>query len=675
VDVETFSACDLKVAGVDVYAEHASTGLWWLGYCVGNFPVHLWRPGWHKEPTELLDMIANGGEFVAWNAYFDATIWNEVICKRYAPHWPRVQPEQVNCLMARANALQLPPSLKECALTIGLPVQKDMDGHRLMLQMCRPRKVNADGSILWWDDPEKVKRLGAYCMRDVEPERLLHKRLLPLSDTERRVWVTDYKVNKRGIQFDIANVAATGRIISAELATANSRMSAITGGIVPAVTNTQALVKFVQSRGVECTSVDKEHIEDMLDAGNLPADVEDALELRQVTGKSSVAKIPAISTAVNSDSRARGMYTYYGASGTGRWAGRRVQPQNLPRVEDLSQEQVAAVIDLLQHPYALDAIRIAYGDPLDVLSQCLRAMIVPAPGHELIGGDYSQIEARVLPWLAGESWLLDAFRDYDAGRGPDIYRLTYARAYGIDHSEVTPYQRQLGKPMRLSLGYGGGFGAFRGMAKGYRIKVVEHDPSGQFLDRAKVEGIKLAFRESNRHIEQFWYDLDEAAKKAITCKQGRVYSVPNGSISYRRVGSYLFCRLPSGRCLSYVKPRVQWWDKRWPDGSTSRMESIFYYGQDPKTSRFTDLEAYGGKLSAHVTQATARDILAPCLVRLEDAGYPVILHSHDEPVSEVEAGRADPEEFRGLMLEREPWMGDLPIACGKPWHSTRYVKG
>jgi len=407
----------------------------------------------------------------------------------------------------------------------------------------------------------------------------------------------------------------------------------------------------------------------------LHPNVRAALELRQITGKSSVAKLAAIVAAVNRDCRARGMDRYGGASCTLRWSGRRVQPQNLPRIEDFSTEQIVALIDALQHSYAHNLIRCVYGDVLDALSQCLRAMIVAEPGHELIGGDFSQIEARVLPWLAGEDWVLDAFRDYDAGQGPDIYKLTYSKAYDLPLERVTPYQRQLGKPMRLSLGYGGGFGAFKGMAKGYKIKVIEKSDDGSVLDRPQVERIKEGFRESNPRTVAFWYDLDETAKRAITCKVRDRYCTPEGAIYYRRVGSYLFCQLPSGRCLSYVKPRVEWIDKKWADGSTSRLQQIVYYGQDPLKQRFTDLYAYGGKLSAHVTQATARDILARCMLRLEANDYPIILHSHDEPVSEVRKGRADPDEYRQIMLERESWMDGLPIAASKPWVSDRYAKG
>lgn len=678
IDFETRSAAELDACGVDAYAENPSTGIWCMGWAIDDEDVSVWRPDAEQTPYRLLEHIRSGRDVIAHNAYFDAVIWNDVICRRYEPHWPQIVPEQINCTMARANALQMPPSVEQCAFALGLPVQKDKDGRRLMLKYCRPKEITPDGEIIWHSNPDEIRRLEEYCKRDVEVERLIHKKLLALSATERKLWVIDFKINRRGMQFDMPTVSRMSRIVDAEVDAANEEMRAITEQAVPAVTNPQALAKFVRSHGIKCESVDKEHIEELLETDTLIAVVRRALELRQIAGKTSVAKLIEIPISANGDGRARGLYTYGGASCTLRWSGRRVQPQNLPRIVDFKQSEIEEIIAIvLAHPphVAAELIRYAYGPPIDALSQCLRALIVPGPGNELIGSDSTQIEARVLPWLAGEDWEIEAYREFDAGRGPDVYRITYAKAFGLPVAAVTDNQRQTGKPMKLSLGYGGGFGAFKGMCKSYKIKVVEKSDDPNVLDRPRVEDIKYRFRDTHPATVGFWADLDECSRQAATDNTSRIYTTQNGAISFRRVGPYMFCRLPSGRCLAYVKPRLEWINKKWPDGETSRVHALVYYGQDAQTKRFGDQELYGGAVSAHVTQATARDIHAHNIIRLEDHGYPVVIHTHDEPIAEVRKGTADAKAYHQLMVTPEKWMAGLPIAASKPWIGQRYQKG
>jgi DNA polymerase len=306
---------------------------------------------------------------------------------------------------------------------------------------------------------------------------------------------------------------------------------------------------------------------------------------------------------------------------------------------------------------AATSLELLYGSPMSVLSDCLRSFIIPRDGHRFLICDFSSIEARVLAWLAGEEEVLKAFRS-----GDDLYKIAAARIYGIPKDKVTKDQRQIGKVAVLALGYGGGKGAFQAMAKGYGVKVSD----------AEAESIKKAWRYANQRIEKFWWESEDAAKMAIKRPGQRIRAGAIGrGVEYLVKGSFLFCRLPSGRALSYPYPKLK--EERAPWDESRWIEVIYFKGQWTSGSAFEEMKTYGGSLVENVTQAVARDLLAESMLRLEDEGYEIVAHIHDEIVCEMPGSRGTIQNMADIMCTLPDWATDLPIAA-EGFESMRYRK-
>lgn len=651
IDFESRSSVDIRRAGVYVYAEHPSTDIWCAAYALDDEPVGMWLPG-EPCPTAVTAACAEGWTVIAHNANFERVMWGRILATRYG--WPQPRLEQWRCTMAMAMAMALPGSLEGAAAALGLEHTKDMEGHGLMLRMASPRRPrkgeNPDG-VFWFDDEPRKQRLYAYCRQDVEVERQLERRLLALRPSELRLWHLDQTINDRGVYVDTELCRAALQVVETSTRWLNDELRELTGGFVRAASNVAQLTAWLEGRGIRTPSLDKVHIEALLGRGDLTEDVRRCLEIRQEAAKAAVKKIDALLAGMNADGRARGLLQYHAAS-TGRWAGRRFQPQNIkrPDIKDVDSA-IAAVAS-----GSADLVRILYDQPLAVVGDCLRGMVRAPAGRRLIAADFSNIEGRVLAWLAGEQWKCDAFSAFDRGEGPDIYRLAYARAFGIPVGGVDDDGRQVGKVMELALGYQGGVGAFQTMAVGYRVSVSDE----------RADEIKVAWRDAHPAIVQFWWDLDRAAQQAVQAP-GIVYRV--GALAFRRAGSFLFLRLPSGRTLCYPYPRVA--DREVPWGGTR--PAVVYKGVDSYTRRWQDCWAYGGLWAENVTQAVARDVMAEAMGRVEAAGYPVVLTVHDEVVSEINCDFGSLSEFEALMVELPSWADGLPVAA-KAWSAERYRK-
>ena len=653
IDFETRSACDLKAAGAYRYAQDPSTEIVCMAWSVDDGPIAIWYPGqpWPDFPEDAM--------FTAHNAGFERAIWNAL-----APTEFKLTPEDMDCTMARALAVSLPASLDMLGQVLKLPVQKDRYGHKLMLKMCKPRRIEDDGRIVWWGEAADHEALRAYCVRDVETEQGCASRVPPLPLGERRVWRLDQRINDRGFPLDVPAVQAALRAVGDARQRADRRIWRLTEGSASTCSQVAKIAAWISSRGIPCRSIGKGEMQDLLIAADAFDDpvVEEALALRKAAGKSSTAKFKALLDCVCSDGRVRGTLAYHGAH-TGRWAGRLVQPQNFPRVDD--HEAVAHALELLKRPDAVDALEAVFGNPLEILSQCLRAMIRAPKGKKLIGGDFANIEGRVNAWIAGEEWKLRAFALYDRGIGPDLYRLSYGRAFDLEPEAVDSAGRQVGKVMELALGYQGGVGAFQKMAAGYGVRVSD----------SRADDLKRAWRDANPAIAKSWLELQRAGLDAVDAR-GMVREALYDRVGYVSDGRYLYCRLPSGRSLHYPSPEARWKTHVITiDGEEETFASrgVTYWGVNSLTKQWGPLDLYGGSQCNHVVQGMARDLMVEAMHRLEAAGYRIFLTVHDEILCEVDEDFGSVSEFEEIMSVLPPWAEGLPVAT-KAWEDERYVK-
>lgn len=651
LDFETRSTVDLTKTGVYVYADDPTTDVWCCAYAFGDGEIKVWRRG-DPCPPEIAAHVTSGGKIRAFNANFERIIWRHVMAPRYG--WPEPDICQWYCTMAAGLAMALPGSLKQMGAALGLDTGKADEGHRHMLQMTkprRPRKGEPPNALLWWDDDERLNRLCDICANDVRSERDVQKRILQLSQSEQELWWLDQTINDRGVYVDADLCNASLKVVETATDWLDDEMLHTTGGAVSRTTNVIQLMAWLRERGYQMASVDKEHLADALIRPDLPDDVRKALEIRQEAAKGAVKKIAALMAGRSKDGRARGMLQFHQAS-TGRWAGRRFQPQNLPRGSGADPEEI---VDSLMTGNAR-LVRMLHDEPLRAVSDCLRGMVRAAPGKKLMVADFSNIEGRVIAWLTEEHWKVDAFKAFDAGRGHDIYKLAYSKSFNVRPEDVDKPQRQIGKVMELALGYQGGVGAFQKMAVGYGVKVSDD----------KADELKLAWREAHPNVVKFWYDLERGAKAAIVNRGQRV---DVGMISFRCAGSFLFMRLPSSRVICYPYPCIA--EKMTPWGEMR--PQVSYKGVDSYTRKWTDCFAHGGLLFNNAVQGTARDIEAEAMKRLEAAGYWNVLNVHDEVVSEVDEGFGSTEEFEHIMTILPAWADGLPIKA-EAWAGSRYRK-
>lgn len=684
-DFESRSTVDLPDTGVFVYAADPTTDAWCFAYAEGDSAPKLWLPG-QPFPSDLAAaMHRDDFTITCHNAQFEYAVWNLLMVPRHG--WPRLAVDRMRCTMAMSYAMSLPGSLEAAGAALGLSSQKDPAGHRLMMQMCRPRKIE-DGKITWWDDEDRRKRLYAYCLQDVRAEQALGKRLRPLSATEQKVWELDQRINARGVFVDAPLCRQAMKIIGAATDQLDKEMKKVTGGAVSAVSNTSQLLKFVKIHVPDCESVKKDSVVDLLAERELPPNVQRALELRQEGAKTSTAKIDTLLTGMSDDGRARGLLQYHAAS-TGRWGGRRFQPQNLPRPK-LKSKDIAVVLEMIQRGDH-EMIDMVYGAPLSAISDCIRSLVSSSDGRDLISADFANIEGRVIAWWAGERWKLDAFRAYDAGTGPDLYKVAAGGIFGRTAASIEDGNplRQIGKVAELALGYQGGVGAFIAMSTTYGLKIEqqcniildaaapEHVALAEehFADAKRrpareaylpSEVVKIAWRERHPAIVQLWYKAEEAVLAAVE-EPGKIFGV-NG-VRWRVAGSFLWCQLPSGRFLCYPYPKVELKETPWG----SKKPQVHYKGVDSRTRKWGDLHTYGGKIVENVVQAIARDFMADAMLRVEAAGYPIVLTVHDEIMAEPRCDFGSLEQFCSIMGEVPSWGAGCPIAVAG-WRGQRYRK-
>ena len=647
-DIETRSRVILKHVGANLYAADPSTEVLCVAYAVDHDPVQLWISG-DPVPQEFQQAALDSWIVVAHNDAFETAIEEHVLAPQYG--WPLIPIERHRCTMSMSLAAGLPARLSALADALELANRKDAAGERLMHQMSKPRRARQGedpAGTYWFDDPERLDRLYAYCRQDVEVERELYYRLPPLSSSEQVLWRLNHTVNVRGFCVDRILAAAARKIAQAAAPEIDREIAEITGGAVTTINQVARLLQWLQQQGYTAKTLDKKAIEKLLLDCDLLPHVQRVLELRLGGAKAAVKKIDALLTRAGAGDRVRGSFKFHGAA-TGRWAGEGFQPQNLKRpvVEDLDAAIAAISTGNYEH------VRRLYPQPLAIVGDCTRSMIAAAPGHVLLGADFSSIESRVLAWIAGEQWKLDAYRRFDAthAAADEPYLVTACRIFGKPAGTYTKDspQRAIGKTCDLAFGYMGGLNAWRKF-------------SDQFTDQ-EVEQFKIEWRRSHPAIKRFWYDVDRAAWTAVR-ERGQV--VQCGRIAFKCVGAFLQLKLPSGRKLSYPQPRII---------GDEREQAVVF--ADNAAGQFKDCRhghgAYGGLWTENIISGIARDLLADAMLRLEAAGYPIVLHVHDEIVAEVPEGFSSLEEFIRLMTRKPSWALELPIAASA-WSGQRYCK-
>ena len=636
-DIESFSPVQLAKTGVYPYAEHPAFELLLFGYSIDGGPVEIVDlANGQSMPDEVLAALVDSG-VVKWahNAAFERVCLSAWL-RLYHPELLGdgfLDPRQWRCTMIWSAYLGLPMSLDAVAAVLKLDVQKDSAGRKLIKQFCTP----ATPSVLNGGkhrnppsaDPTGWARFIDYNRRDVEVEQAIHDRLasFPMPDAEWDTYALDQRINDAGILLDHTLVDNAVAVDEHHRNATLARAQTLTGLENP--NSPIQLKQWLASRGCALESLAKAEVDAALDTAT--GTVKEVLKLRGDLAKSSVKKYVAMHNVAGSDGRARGLIQFYGAGRTGRFAGRLVQVQNLPRnyLPDLNQARG------LVRTGNLDALELLYDSVPDTLSQLIRTAFIPSTGNRFIVADFSAIEARVIAWLAGETTTLQAFR-----AGKDLYCETASRMFGVpvEKHGINAELRQKGKIAVLACGYGGSVGALKAMGA-LGMGLAEHE----------LKPIVDAWRAANPHIVQLWADVEETAIAAITSRQ----PLRLRNLRFTVESGILFIELPSGRRLAYVQPRLG--ENRW--GGTS----ITYTGTTT-ARRWGQLETYGGKLVENIVQAIARDLLVTGMHAVAKAGHRIVMHVHDEIVIDEPLGSGfTVTDACQLMSTLPTWAEGLPL--------------
>ena len=630
-DIETFSDVDLIRCGVYKYADSPDFEMLLFAYAADDGDVHIIDiAGGEELPEKIIQAIKSDTVVkTAYNAQFE-----RVCLSRYLklPEGEYLNPQSWYCTAVQAAELALPLSLADVGSVLGLERQKMTEGKELIKYFCVPCKPTKSNGNRTRNRPchdiNKWETFKKYCMRDVDVERQIADKLkmYPIRDEEHRLYVLDQIINDRGVLVDSELAEQAVKLNSIQTTVAVEQAYMITGLENP--NSVTQLKQWLKEKGVEIESLSKKSVKSLADETD--GDVSEMLKLRLLMAKTSVKKYEAVIRSVCSDNRVHGMMRFCGANRTGRWSGNILQPQNLPQnhLPDLTLAR-----DIVKDG-DFEMLDMMFGNVPNVLSELIRTILIPKPNHRFIVADFSAIEARVLAWIAGEQWRIDTFKN-----GGDIYCASASKMFKVpvEKHGVNGELRQKGKISELACGYGGSVGALKNMGA-VEMGVQENELQGLIND----------WRNANPHIVRFWYEVGNAAMKAIKEKT----TVPLGKLVFAYERGILFIRLPSGRRLSYIKPRI----------GTNRFggDSITYMGIN-SAKKWDRLETFGGKLTENIVQGTARDLLANALINAANAGYDTVFHVHDEIICEVPNGYGSVDELCKLMCIKPEWADGLPL--------------
>lgn len=638
IDVETYCELDIKNVGAYRYCEHPSFEIMLFAYAYDDEPVQIidFMNG-ETLPLEIIEDLENPDVLkTAFNANFER---NAIVGDSYWPNGlSNMKPEQWDCTMIQSLRMGLPGSLDMVgkALKFEEDKQKMKEGKALIQYFCKPCKATKSNGgrtrNLPEHDPEKWELFKEYCKQDVEVEREIRKKLSKYKTTEKekRLWDLDQEINDRGINLDL--ILAQKAIECDEQFKDRLTKEAIDLTGLSNPNSPTQLKKWISEKvGYEVNSLTKDSIPKLLEAAN-DENVKRVLELRTLMAKTSIKKYQAMESARCDDGRVRGLLQFYGANRTGRWAGRLVQVQNLPQnhLPDLDDARS------LVRNGKFEELEFLFDSVPDTLSQLIRTAFIPSDGNRFIVADFSAIEARVIAWYAGEKWRLDVFKTHGK-----IYEASASQMFHIPIEEIKKGSdlRQKGKIAELALGYGGSVGSIKSMDKTESIPEEE------------LPGLVKSWRNANPNITKFWWDVDKAAKKAIN---ERTTVTMQYGLKFIYNPGILFIELPSGRRLSYVRPKIE-------EHQTFEGYKITYEGMEQTSKQWTRQDTYGPKLVENIVQATARDCLAEALFNVDKAGYKTVMHVHDEIVMDSPIGFGSVEEVNKIFGQEISWAPGLPL--------------
>lgn len=626
IDIETYSSVDLTKSGVYRYAEAPDFQVLLFAYAVNNSPVRcIDLANGEQIPQRIITALTDEDVLkTAYNANFERTCLARLL-------GTPMPPAQWDCTMIRAARLGLPLSLSACGEVLDVAQKKMKEGNDLIRYFSKPnartKKRNMPESA-----PDKWKTFIRYCIRDVEVEQQIRKRVsvYQVTDTERKAWIVDQIINDRGVLCDTDMAQSASALFDDYQARITQEAVALSDINNPK--SVAQLKTYLQEKtGMEVSTLNKDTVSKIISQTDNP-EVKRVLQIRQELGKTSVMKYKAMLACACEDNRIRGLLQFYGANRTGRFAGRLVQMQNLPQNHIPDIDYARQIVK----KQMLNEIELEYGNTPQVLSELIRTAFIARAGCVFHVCDYSAIEARVIAWLAGEQWVLDTFN-----AGGDIYCATASKMFGVkvekngENSELRKY----GKVASLACGYGGGVEAFKKMG-GEKLGLSESEMHNNVTD----------WRNANPRIVRLWKHVEQAAKTAI---DDTAYPIEKGLQFVRKWGG-VSIRLPSGRELFY--PRMRY-------NASGR---LCYEGVNQTTKKWETLETYGGKLTENIVQAIARDCLVETILRIEEAGLPIVFHVHDEVVVEV------PESVP-LSLVEEVFNTPISWAKGLPLRGVGYT--
>ena len=650
IDIETRSSVDIGKAGAYKYAQSP------------DFEILLFAYQWNNDPVKIID-LKNGEELSCWlmqaltdpsvikHAYNAAFEW---YCLNRAGYETPV--DQWRCTMAHGLYCGYTAGLDATGKAIGLPQdkQKLTTGRALIRYFCVPCKpTKTNGGRTWnqpWHDTDKWNLFKEYCCQDVVTEREILKRLdlFPMPEEEEQLWQMDVLMNAYGVRVDTELIDGALYIDQISAQRLTDEAIKLTGLDNP--NSTAQLLKWLQDNGTESDNLRKETVSELLDGIN-PEKVQRMLEIRQQLGKTSIKKYVAMNTACGEGDRVRGLTQYYGANRTGRWAGRLVQMQNLPRNYLKTLDYARNLVRAKNY----DGVKILYGNVPDTLSQLIRTAFIPSSGHKFVVADFSAIEARVIAWLAGEQWVNEVFATHGK-----IYEATASQMFGVPVERIAKGNpeyslRQKGKVATLALGYQGGTSALIAMGA-LQMGLTEEE----------LPDIVQRWRQANPRIKGLWYAIENAALAVMETAQpqginGLIFAL-EGDLVYGQ--SFLTVRLPSGRKLFYPKPFLK-------ENRFEKM-AVHYYTVGQQTRKWEVTSTYGGKMVENIVQAIARDCLAVTLERIAAKGLQVVFHVHDEVIIDAPM-ETTVEEICGLMAEPILWAPGL-VLKGAGFESMYYMK-